>query len=105
MEGRHEASPYFKEYLTGSHTKHLLILNGRCWSLTDHLLKKGAAKVEVNDNERFTLYVELPEDKDKWIPIMVEITNAHPQKIFHLVEGDTTVIKVAMVDGLEEIKQ
>ncbi len=105
MEGRYEAKRYFNEYSKGSNTRHLLILANRCGQLTIRLLEKGAVTVEVNSNESFTLYVELPEDKDKWISIMVEITNAHPQKIFHLVEGDATVIKVAMVDGLEEIQQ
>ena len=103
MEGRREAKQYFREYSAGCMSRQLSILAGRCGWLVDHLLKKGAVKVEVNDNERFTLYVELPEDKDKWIPIMIEITNAHPQKAFHLVEGDVTVIKVAMVDGIEQV--
>ena len=103
MEGRYEAKLYFSEYAAGSMSRHLLILANRCGQLTIRLLKKGAVKVEVNSNESFTLYVELPKDKDKWIPIMVEITNAHPQKVFHLVEGDATVIKVAMVDGIKEI--
>ena len=103
MEGRREARKYYIEYLQGVSTRPPAILAGRCVRLVDRLLNKGATKVELNDNENFTLYVELPEDKDKWIPIMVEITNEHPQKIFHLVEGEVTVIKVAMVDGIKAV--
>ena len=103
MEGRYNAKHFYSEYSKGSTAKHLTMLAGRCEKLTDSLRAKGATKVEVNDNESFTLYVELPKDKDKWIPIMVAITNTHPQKVFHLVEADVTVIKVAMVDGIKEM--
>lgn len=107
MEGRRDAREYYVNYIEGAMTSmgagQFATLAKRCLQLTNRLHKKGAAKVEANDNERFTIYVELPEDKDKWIPIMVEIANEHPQKIFHLVEGKATVIKVAMVDGIREV--
>lgn len=103
MGGRFEAKHFYQEYSMGTMARHLMVLAGRCEKLTDNLLAKGATKVEVNANESFTLYVELPKDTDKWIPIMVEITNEHPQKVFHLVEGEVTVIKVAMVDGMREV--
>lgn len=104
MEGRRDAEYFYSEYAQGTTARHLVMLAGRCHKLAANLSTKGATKVEVNDNESFTLYVELPEDKDKWIPIMVAITNTHPQRVFHLTENGVTVIKVAMVDGIKEVK-
>lgn len=107
MEGRRDAREYYANYIMGAKTSpgtgRFITLAKRCQQHINRLHKKGAAKIEVNDNEHFTIYVELPEDKDKWIPIMVEIANEHPQKVFHLVESGTTVIKVAMVDGIREV--
>jgi len=64
--------------------------------LVRYLYIKGATKVKADPDETYILYVGMPTEDHKATSIMVQITNAHPERVINLDDEDDHIVMVIL---------